>query len=1111
MKYGSLKRTAGALLLAAVFAVTGVLAFHVPAYAEENALAQNNAGAFMVTGDSGWNYSNNTLTFTESGTYTVAGGGAKTSDHIVVSGNNLDITITLKDVNIEAGAAFVGKGGGQTGVNLTVNLQGTNVLKSTGYGNNNAGLTWNNADAASLLTIKSDTGTGSLTAYGAWYGAGIGGSMGSNIGCYSSYITISSGIIDAHSGNHAAGIGGGYQAQGSHITITGGTVTANGWGIGGGADRNGDNLVISGGSVKAEHIRTNNGPNNSAGKRVRCVTVPTGASVNTVTVDGTNIYTRNGAHPDGDGSFYLYLTYEDHAITWSEGDISYIASYNSSTNEVTKKIIPSAAPQEANVTARTKNSVAVTTSADTNVYGDVQYQIVEAGGAPADADWQTSNTFTGLSADASYDVYVRYAGNDEYAPSAPVRTNVTTKKDGESLIVTPAPSPATYTEGLKLSGIILPAGWIWGNGDTVLSSAGEASYKAFFDTTAYENEYDFEGVTGYDSRTHEVIRDVAVAVNKGTLTEAAFQLTGNSEFTYDGSPKGVSVSLSPEKVGAGVISVKYYQGNAEVKKPTDAGSYTVKIDVAEGANYNNAASLEIGTLRILPKALSNDAGITFVGTHIYDGQEWKPALTVADGEKTLTIRKDYEVSYPADMTGVGDKVITVTFKGNYAGAKEVTGAVKYLDAPAAPYEFTKGYIQGDIVWIKEGNKAEITPPAGYSISSELNGAYSDVLETDSQIASVYLKNNQGQMTGAISVSEEIKTDAEAPAATIKIENNEFKEFLNTITFGLFFKETKEIEIESADNESGVKTTEYCVSEKAMTKEELEQAEWEAYTGLSLNPDRKAIVYARVTDNVGNVTIVNSDGIVVYTDSEQKTEEITYTKTTKENVGAKVILNGNTVSSIRNGEKELIKETDYTVSENGTITFSYEYLDSLKAGEYVFTVSYHPMGEEYVEKEGNKAPAATEIKLSVNKADSLVKFKDGVTFDKAYDTKAVVITEEDVEKSGSTGNVRFTFEKKVNDEWQPMKEAPVAAGAYRVTAVLEEDDNYNFAEATLEFKIAKAAPAKADANISNNGKGISGAETGNNTNISLYISLFAMSGFFIASLAVLRKKKALENK
>ena len=73
----------------------------------------------------------------------------------------------------------------------------------------------------------------------------------------------------------------------------------------------------------------------------------------------------------------------------------------------------------------------------------------------------------------------------------------------------------------------------------------------------------------------------------------------------------------------------------------------------------------------------------------------------------------------------------------------------------------------------------------------------------SQIASIYLKNNQGQMTGAISVSEEIKTDAEAPAATIKIENNEFKEFLNTITFGLFFKETKEIEIESADNERDV--------------------------------------------------------------------------------------------------------------------------------------------------------------------------------------------------------------------------------------------------------------------------------------------------------------------
>ena len=99
-----------------------------------------------------------------------------------------------------------------------------------------------------------------------------------------------------------------------------------------------------------------------------------------------------------------------------------------------------------------------------------------------------------------------------------------------------------------------------------------------------------------------------------------------------------------------------------------------------------------------------------------------------------------------------------------------------------------------------------------------------------------------------------------------------------------------------------------------------------------------------------------------------------------------------------------------------------------------------------------------VSFEIKKPDSSIKFKDGVTFDKVYDTNAVVVTEEQVEKTGSTGTVQFIFEKKVNDEWKTVG-AATEVGTYRVTATLAEDNNHTSATSKpLEFTISKADSA-----------------------------------------------------
>ena len=169
------------------------------------------------------------------------------------------LKLTLKDVKIDvsdtgsyddgvdgkAALSVQGKG------NVEIELDGENELKS---GVQRAGLEKNTSTSTGTLTLKDDkeAGSGSLTATGGDYGAGIGGGYKGN----GKNITIKGGTVNATGGdNGGAGIGGGDYGSGEDITITGGTVNAagglDGAGIGGGWKGSGKNITIKGGTVNA--------------------------------------------------------------------------------------------------------------------------------------------------------------------------------------------------------------------------------------------------------------------------------------------------------------------------------------------------------------------------------------------------------------------------------------------------------------------------------------------------------------------------------------------------------------------------------------------------------------------------------------------------------------------------------------------------------------------------------------------------------------------------------------------------------------------------------------------------------------------------------------------
>ena len=199
-----------------------------------------------------------TISVGSGGQTVTQGGGAAVNDSApVITGSSTENTVTINaekdqtssvtlsganiDVSNEGKAAVSTNGEG----NVSIELDGENTLKSA---TNHAGLEKNNGGS---LTIADEDKNGKLTAEGGIYGAGIGGGYegeGSNI-------AITGGEVEATGGIGGAGIGGGKNGAGSSIAITGGEVKATGGkygaGVGGGLSGNGNHITITGGEVKA--------------------------------------------------------------------------------------------------------------------------------------------------------------------------------------------------------------------------------------------------------------------------------------------------------------------------------------------------------------------------------------------------------------------------------------------------------------------------------------------------------------------------------------------------------------------------------------------------------------------------------------------------------------------------------------------------------------------------------------------------------------------------------------------------------------------------------------------------------------------------------------------
>ena len=460
--------------------------------------------------------------------------------------------------------------------------------------------------------------------------------------------------------------------------------------------------------------------------------------------------------------------------------------------------------------------------------------------------------------------------------------------------------------------------------------------------------------------------------------------------------------------------------------PKNAGTYCVKAVVPENGDYAGAEAETSFMIAPLP------ADLTWSKTDlIYTGSEQSVSATVANALEGDSFAIAYEGntqtkagdSYTATVTNLGNNNYTLT------GATGVSQnwSISYLQtSAAAQVSGTEGKNDWYISPVK------LVPDSGYQISTDKTDwkdSLGDYTDQGEQSAGYYLKETA---TGAVTDKKTVtfKIDTGMPSGSIRIGENTFDSSLKDITYGYWFKDNVSVDITGADSASGIASVEY----QAVSAEESYDANgtwlpWNAEEKLSLTEGGRYVVYARVTDKAGNQTIVNSDGVVVFKDSEVVDSSIDYTRTTKASVDSKVKLNGNTVASVRNGETTLTEGEDYTVSAD-KITFSGEYLDTLEAGTYKLTVAYHLQG--VTEYKGGDKPADSQIAVNVSRQTANVKITG--TLDKEYDGQPADL----VYTTNSDANIKDEY--NVNGTWQT--EAPMHAGTYEVRVSVSENGDFS---------------------------------------------------------------------
>ena len=552
--------------------------------------------------------------------------------------------------------------------------------------------------------------------------------------------------------------------------------------------------------------------------------------------------------------------------------------------------------------------------------------------------------------------------------------------------------------------------------------------------------------------------------------------------------KGKTVIGGASGVNANHVDWGLFYGGLYIYGNTTGVIVTYKDGDSEYAKQ----VLPSGTLATRPDAPAVTPGYTFGGWNKADGTAWDYASDKVTDNITLYAKwaaNTYTITF--DTAG-GSEIAPIT---------QDYGTV--ITAPEAPTR--EGYTF--IGWDKE---IPTTMPAEnmtvtaqweinqYTITFDTNGG-SEIAPITQDYGTAITAPEAPEREGYtfIGWDREIPTtmpaenmtvtaqwkDIEKPTGEIIIGTNKWHEFLNKLTFGLFFKDTQTVTINAADN-SGTVFISYLVTDRDLSEAELKSLVFSGYEEpFHIDPNGEYIVYAMLVDASLNITYLRSDRITL--DNVQPV-----------------------ISGIEDGKIYCEAQT-VTVDEKhiGTVTVNGTKVTLDESGSFVLSPADGEQKIVVTDKAGNTA----EMTVTVN---------DGHTFgewasngDGTHTHKCTVDGCNGLETKDCSGGKATCAEKAVCEvcgkaygELDPKNHTNLQhISAKAATEDAEGNIKYWYCEGCGKYYSDKDGTeeiAKADTVTAKLPKS---PPTGDTSNLMLWIALLFISGGACTALTVKRKK------
>ena len=451
------------------------------------------------------------------------------------------------------------------------------------------------------------------------------------------------------------------------------------------------------------------------------------------------------------------------------------------------------------------------------------------------------------------------------------------------------------------------------------------------DTSSYESWY--RAVRGYDSARYWSYY-YAASSDPRVGFRPVLEVLNSDTLGSDGM-KVVTLDLGGGKLGGSsdAIQIIVKNGSAFTAPLSDGmtrpdgntGSYFMWLD-GNGNSYEPGDSVPADVTTLTVQWTAPTYTVTL---HANGG-------TIADGKDVTGYTYGVGATLPTDVTRTG-----YTFKGWYDN-EGLTGdpvtAIGNTETGNKEY-WAKWEINQYTITVKpENGKADITITQDYgtAITAPADPTREGYTFTgwDREIPTTMPAEN-------ITLKAKWK-DIEKPTGEIIIGTNKWREFLNKLTFGLFFKDTQEVTINAFDN-SGTVFVSYLVTNRDLSETELGSLVYNAYDEpFLIEPNGEYIVYAMLVDESLNITYLRSDRITLdnirpviggiengktYCEAQTVTIDEKYIDTVTVN-GTKVTLdeNGGFTLSPADGEQKIIvtdkagNTAEMTVTVNGGHTF-----------------------------------------------------------------------------------------------------------------------------------------------------------------------------------------------